>query len=116
MASQVYIEGSVASDPEVGETRKGRLMVKALIRTQLVREIRPGEHQSEEVLLSVTFFSGPAEVAKNLRIGDHVTIGAHLYSSEWTSPEGVIKRGIQLIADAITFPAPILTGRNSGKS
>ena len=79
-------------------------MVRMVVETVLVRESRPGEHQSEIVTLPVAFFARVAEAVKNLRTGDLLTIGAHLYGSEFRSPEGDIKRGVQIVADAISFP------------
>ena len=104
MASQIYLDARVASNPESSQTKKGKLMVRLVVETVLVRELRPGEHQNETVTLPVTFFARAAEAVKNLRAGDLITIGAHLYGSEFRSPEGSIKRGVQIVADAVTFP------------
>ena len=103
MTSQLYLSGTVASEPLVGETRKGRLMVRVLIKTDLVRETRPAELQSEQLTLPVTFFSTPAEIAKNLRLGDPITIGAHLYGTEFHNSDGAVKHGVQLIADTLAL-------------
>jgi hypothetical protein len=106
MASQIYLDARVASNPESSQTKKGGLMIRMLVETVLVREHRPGDHQSETVTLPVTFFARAAEAVKNLRTGDLLIIGAHLYGSEFRSSEGSIKRGVKIVADAVSFPPP----------
>jgi hypothetical protein len=76
-------------------------MVRLLLDTQLVRETRPGQFQNEFVSLPVLCFSQPVEQVKGLRKDDPLTIGAHLYGTEFTNPDGVVRRGVQLVADAV---------------
>lgn len=80
-------------------------MVKLIMTTTLVRETRSGECQTEEVTLPVTFFAGPAEIVKNLHKGAALTVGCHLYGTEFNNNEGVIKRGVQIIADTVFIPS-----------
>ena len=82
MHSQIYLTGHLADNPEIGETRKGRLFVKILLEAEVVRETRPGEFQAESCILPVSCFSEPAETVKALRRGDQLTVGAHLYGTE----------------------------------
>ena len=51
MYSQIYLTGHLADNPEIGETRKGRLFVKILLEAEVVRETRPGEFQAESCIL-----------------------------------------------------------------
>ena len=100
---QIYLQGRLLGKPEVSETKRGKKMVRVLLSTELVRETRRGAYQTESVTLPVLFFAGPAEVVKNLRTSDSLTIGAHLYGTRFESPEGTVKHGCQIIADAVFF-------------
>jgi single-stranded DNA-binding protein len=103
MHCQLYLSGGLATTPELLQTKKGKLMVKLVMATALVRETRPSEYQTEEVTLPVTFFAGPAEAVKDLHKGAALTVGCHLYGTEFNN-EGVIKRGVQIIADVVFMP------------
>jgi hypothetical protein len=82
--SQIYLSGILASEPEVGTTRKGdKLLVKLLLETELVRQVRPNEFQAESTLVPLSCFGWPAEVARSLHRGDSVLVGAHLYGTEF---------------------------------
>jgi single-stranded DNA-binding protein len=100
MTSQLYLSGKLQGNPELLRTKKDRLMVKVLLETSLTRETRPGELQTESVTLPITLFSAPAEAAKDLRAGDTVVVGVHLYGTRFESDSG-IKYGCQIIADQI---------------
>jgi single-stranded DNA-binding protein len=99
--SQLYLSGRLVSNPEVGQTKKGKPLVKLVLETSLSRETRPGETQTESVNLPITLFAQPAEQVKDLKKGDALTIGAHLYGTEFQPAEGAIKRGVQIIADVV---------------
>src|SRR5260221_12004350 len=99
MHSQLYLTGKLASEPETGATRKNnKLWVKLLLETELVRQPRPGEFQIESVLVPLSCFAWPAEVARTLHRGDSVLPGGHLYGTEFKTEDGTIRRGLQLIA------------------
>jgi single-stranded DNA-binding protein len=87
--------------PELGKTKKGKLMVRILLETEFVRATTPGSYQSESVTLPVSFFSREAEEVRDARPGDHLVIGAHLYGTRYEAPDGNVKFGVQIIADAI---------------
>jgi single-stranded DNA-binding protein len=91
MHSQLYLCGRLIGNPELGRTKKGKLWVKVLLETQLVRETRPEEIQSESVVLPISFFSAPAESVKDLKAGDALTVGGHLYGSEFKTDFGTVK-------------------------
>jgi single-stranded DNA-binding protein len=101
MHSQLYLTGRLVSNPELSETKKGKLRVKLILETSLARETRPGEYQTESVVLPIQLFSLPAEQVRDLKQGDEVMIAAHVYGTEYQPPDGVIKRGVQIIADAV---------------
>jgi single-stranded DNA-binding protein len=101
MHSQLYLSGRLAGNPELAQTKKGKLFVKLVLETSLIRETRPGETQTESVSLPITLFAGPAEQVKELHKGDPLTLGAHLYGTEFQAGDGVVKRGVQIIADAV---------------
>jgi single-stranded DNA-binding protein len=101
MTSQLYLCGRVAASPELGKTKKGKLMVRILLETELVRATTPGSYQSESVTLPVSFFSDGAEEVRQAQPGDHLVIGAHLYGTRFKALDGGIKHGVQIIADQI---------------
>jgi single-stranded DNA-binding protein len=98
--SQLYLTGRLAGPPELGTTKKGKLWVKLLLETELVRQTQPGDFQTESVTVPISFFSRPAEQVKNLARGAALTVGAHLYGTKFESDQG-IKYGVQLIGDVV---------------
>jgi single-stranded DNA-binding protein len=98
--SQLYLSGRLVGQPELGTTKKGKLWVKLLVETELVRETQPGELQTESVTVPISFFLYPAEQVKNLVRGTAITVGVHLYGTKFAS-DGGTKHGVQLIADAV---------------
>jgi single-stranded DNA-binding protein len=99
--SQLYLSGRLVSKPEFAETKKGKLRVKLILETALVRETRPGEYQTELVVLPVQLFSQPAEQVKDLKEGDSLTLGCHAYGTAFQPTDGPVKRGVQLVADVV---------------
>jgi single-stranded DNA-binding protein len=99
--SQLYLSGRLASNPELSETKKGKLRVKLILETTLVRETRPGEYQTESVVVPVNLFSQPAADVKDLKQGDELTVACHVYGTLYEPPGGASKRGVQLVADAV---------------
>jgi single-stranded DNA-binding protein len=104
MHSQIYLTGKLHADPELVQTKKGRLWVKILLQSELTRENRPGEFVTESVILPVSLFSTPAEQVKNLKRGDSLTIGAHLYGTRFDGQDGP-KYGVQLVGDVAFLTA-----------
>jgi single-stranded DNA-binding protein len=105
MHSQIYLTGHLADNPDVGETKKGRLFVKILLETGSVRETKPGEFQAENTILPISLFAQPAETVKGLRRGDQLTVGARLNGTEYKPDSGPTKRGVQLVADVVFLAA-----------
>jgi single-stranded DNA-binding protein len=108
MQSQLYLCGRVAAAPEVRQTQKGKLMVRLLLETELVRETTEGAYQAESVTLPVSFFSREAEEVRSARPGDCLTIGTHLYGTRFEAPDGSVKHGVQITADQVLSGAPSL--------
>jgi hypothetical protein len=104
MHSQLYLTGKLASEPETGTSRKNnKPWVRLLLETELIREPRPTEFQVETVLLPLSCFAWPAEVARSLHRGDSVLAGTHLVGTEFKTEDGTIRRGLQLIADSVVL-------------
>ena len=101
MQSQLYLSGRLAADPEFSQTKKGNLIVKLLLETEFVRETTKGNFQSETVILPINFFSREAEAVRNCQRGDALTVGCHLYGTEFRTPEGIAKRSTQIVADQV---------------
>ena len=106
MHSQLYLHGQLADDPEFSQTKKGNLIVKLLLETEFVRETTKGNFQAESVTLPVSIFSREAEAVKDCRKGDFLVIGCHLYGTEFRPSDGIVKHGVQIIADQILQVAP----------
>ena len=101
MTSQLYLSGRLAGNPEIGATKKGRLWVKLLLETELIRaDGRAGGFQAESILLPVSFFSLEAEAVRDLKAGDSLVVGCHLYGTRFKNDAGT-KYGVQLIADTV---------------
>jgi single-stranded DNA-binding protein len=103
MISQIYLSGRVVAQPELGQTKKGKPMVRLLLETELVRETSPGQFQSEIVVLPVSFFSREAQSVSSLRKGNPLTVGAHLYGTKFESDNGT-KYGCQIVTDQVFEP------------
>jgi single-stranded DNA-binding protein len=101
MHSQLYLSGRVAAPPELGKTKKGKLMVRILLETEFVRTITPGSYQFESVTLPVNFFSREAEQVRDGQPSDTLIIGCHLYGSKYEAPDGTVKHGIQIVAEQV---------------
>jgi single-stranded DNA-binding protein len=94
------LSGSLAADPELGQTKKGHLQVKILLATELVRKDGTG-FQVENVVIPISLFSREAEAVQNLAQGDLVTIGAHLYGTRFEAPDGRVSHGCRVVADNV---------------
>jgi single-stranded DNA-binding protein len=101
MHSQLYLTGRIASLPELSQTQKGKLIVKLLLETELVRSTTPGHYQAELVTLQVRFFSREAEAVRDAQVGDQLVVGTHLYPTRFETPDGKVNHGIQIVVDRI---------------
>ena len=71
-----------------------------LLETELIRATSQGI-QSETVILPVSLFSREAEAVKDLRRGDPLTVGVHLYGTKFEGLDGAVKHGCQVVADEV---------------
>ena len=101
MHSQLYLTGQLVADPELLQTKKGKLIVKLLLETEFIRQTTQGDFQPETVILPVNFFSREAEAVKDCRKGDFLTVGCHLYGTEFRATDGVVNHGVKIIADQV---------------
>jgi single-stranded DNA-binding protein len=101
LISQLYLTGRLAAAPEISQTKKGRLMVRLRLETELVRVTAQGIYQTESVTLPVSFFACEAEEVRRAQPGDYLVIGAHLYGTRFEASDGGVKHGVQIIADQI---------------
>jgi single-stranded DNA-binding protein len=101
MQSQIYLSGRLVTQPELSQTKKGKLTVRLLFETELVRPTAQGGFQAEAVTLPVSFFSREAEAVKDCQPGEYLVIGAHLYGTRFEAPDGGVKHGVQIVADQI---------------
>jgi len=100
MTSQIYLQGHLLGNPESATTKRGKLWLKVLLETSLIRETRPGELQSETVTIPISFFARPAEQVKNLKAGDSLVVACRLCGTKFESDAGT-KHGVVLVADKV---------------
>ena len=100
MQSQIHPSGRLVAQPELLQTKNGKLMVRVLLETELVRPAAQGG-QAEGVVLPVSFFRREAEAVRECQRRDSLVVGAHLYGTEFKAPDGTVKRGVQIIADQV---------------
>jgi single-stranded DNA-binding protein len=108
MHSQLYLAGRLVAFPETAITKNGKDWIRLLLETQLVREVRAGELQTESVILPISCFSREAQAVKHLQRGDPLTVGCHLYGTKFRTPDGHTKYGLQLVADVILAAGAML--------
>jgi single-stranded DNA-binding protein len=101
MQSQIYLSDRLVAQAELSQNKKGKLIVKLLLETELVRPTTQGAFQAEAVTIPVSFFSREAEAVRECQPGDYLVIGAHLYGTRFEAPDGSVKRGVQIVADQI---------------
>jgi single-stranded DNA-binding protein len=99
--SQLYFAGQLFSKPEISATKNGKLWVKLLLQSELVRSDGRGGYQTERLILPINCFSREAEAVKELRVGAELTLGCHLYGTRYEASDGSVKHGVQLVADAV---------------
>jgi single-stranded DNA-binding protein len=100
MHSQLYLSGRLLNNPEINTTKRGHAWVKLLLETELVKSDGRGGLTQETIIVPLSCFGHPASTVKNLKAGDMLTVGCHLYGSRYQSEAG-IKHGIQLVVDAV---------------
>jgi single-stranded DNA-binding protein len=108
MHSQLYLSGKLAAFPETGRTKNDKDWIRLLLETQLVREVRAGELQSESVILPISCFSREAQAVKHLQRGDPLVVGGHLYGTRFQTPQGETKYGVQLVCDQVLAAGAML--------
>jgi single-stranded DNA-binding protein len=98
--SQLYLSGRLSANPELAQTKKGKLWIRLLLETELVRTSGQGI-QSETVVLPISLFSREAEAVKDLRSGDVLMVGCHLYGTKFEGSDGAVKHGCQIVTDEV---------------
>jgi single-stranded DNA-binding protein len=106
ITSSIVIAGRLATDPVISETKKGKPMAKILIEATTARQVKPGDIQEEKYIIPITVFSYLVGDIKDLRPGARLAVIGHLNGTVYTPEDGAPSHGLQLIADAVTFPAP----------
>ena len=100
MQNQIYLRGRIVGNPELSQTKKGRLWVKLLLETSVVREIRPGVLESESTSVPISFFARPAEQVKDLHSGEELMVGAYLNGTEFRNGD-TVRHGVSVTADVV---------------
>jgi hypothetical protein len=98
--SQLYLSGRLFANPEMGTTEKGHPWIKLLLDTELVKSDGRGGLATETLIVPLSCFGPQAATVRDLRAGDTLTAGCHLYGTKYESQDGV-KHGIQLVVDVV---------------
>lgn len=97
------IIGNLGSDPELkyGQNGQGRLQMNVAVNQ---RQRVDGEWTEKTEWCRVTVFGNRAEsLANHLRKGMRVYISGRLECRPWTSQQGEIRAGLELIASDVEF-------------
>jgi hypothetical protein len=100
MHSQLYLSGRLLGNPEINTSKKGSPWVKILLETELVKSDGRSGLTQETIIVPSNCFGHPASTVKHLKAGDILTVGAHLYDSQYQSEAGT-RYGIQLVVDEV---------------
>jgi len=98
---QIFLQGRLKSKPEIRETRNAKTLVKILI------EENDNERDREANVVPVTFFAHAANRAKELQVGDLITIVCHLNGTRFETETGEVRYGVQLIGEKILVEAAV---------
>jgi single-stranded DNA-binding protein len=104
MTSQIYVDGRLSRNPELGLTQKGKPQAKLLIETEVVRQVRKGEFQAETSLIPVTVYGWLVDDVRKLKGNDRLSVCTHAVGTAFTMDSGEVRYGVMLIADFITYP------------
>lgn len=113
--------GNLGSDPELkyGQNGSGRLQMNVAVNQRTRVE---GEWTEKTEWVRCTVFGARAEtLANHLRKGMRVFVGGRLEARPWTSNQGEVRAGLEVIADTVEFfstrqqdderPAPVAARR-----
>jgi single-stranded DNA-binding protein len=104
ITTAITVAGKLAADPVLSETKKGKPMAKILIEATTARQVKPGDIQEEKYIIPITVFSYLVGDIEDLRQGARLLVVGHLNGTVYTPQDGAPSHGLQLIADAVTFP------------
>ena len=104
MTSQIYVDGRLSRNPEFSTTSNGKPMAKLLIETEVVRQVRRGEWQSEQHMIPITVYGWLVDTVRELHGNDRLSVCCHANGTAFTTASGEVNYGIRLIADSLTFP------------
>jgi len=113
--------GNLGSDPEMkyGQNGSGRLQMNVAVNQRTRVE---GEWTEKTEWVRCTVFGARAEsLANHLRKGMRVFVSGRLEARPWTSNQGEVRAGLEVIADTVEFfstrqqdderPAPVAARR-----
>jgi single-stranded DNA-binding protein len=106
MTNAIYVRGKLIGNPKISETKKGRPMVKVLVEIEQLRPVGRGEFKMELHQIPILAFSRCAEELRALPPGAEVVVDCHLSGTRYEEPGGEVRHGIQLVADAVSYPKP----------
>jgi len=102
MIAHLYLTGRLSAEPQIAQTKKGRPFARILLEAEQIRP-SPNGAQVETIMLPVVLFSHQAEAIRSSRKGDALTIAAHFNGTKFETEDGIVKHGVQLIADTVLW-------------
>ena len=117
----VSLIGNLGGDPEQRYTQAGQATLRFNVAVDQ-RVKADGEWQDRTEWVRVTVFGNRAEtLANHLRKGMRVFVSGRLEARPWTSNQGEVRAGLEVIADTVEFfstrqqdderPAPVAARR-----
>jgi single-stranded DNA-binding protein len=105
--SEIYLQGRTVDKFSLSQTAKGTAVARGLLEVETIRKVGRDQWRAEIHVLPIIAYGWLAEGLAELPPGTSITLGCRLNGTKYEPPGGgEAKHGIQLIADAVSFPPP----------
>lgn len=101
MLASIHFTATVHVAPILKRTRNDRVWVQLLVSVPTISRDNKGGWLEESTLIPVSCFRNAGEQAKNLKVGEKITVIARLRGSKFIVENGTEKYGIQLVAERV---------------
>jgi single stranded DNA-binding protein len=97
--NEVTLTGYVVDEPRVNTTANNKLVANLRLENREEYVDSFGENQIRKLFITVVCWSGSADVAKDLEVGDMVLIRGKLTPNVWEDQNGVKRSEIRITAN-----------------